>query len=70
MVQPGKLVSSALKNARRKRRVGVHQSGNLGQTASVVTGRRVFNLEFTDWSDLKAFYNTIEAVFAVTILSK
>ncbi|XP_020601133.1 uncharacterized protein LOC110040258 [Orbicella faveolata] len=69
MVQPGRLVSSAQKHAWRKRRVGAHQSGNLGQVASVITGRRVYNLEFTDYSDLKAFYNMIEAVFAVTLLT-
>ncbi|KAL9968891.1 hypothetical protein ACROYT_G021035 [Oculina patagonica] len=69
MVQPGRLVSSALKYAWRKRRVGARQSGNLGQVASVITGQRVYNLEFTDYSDLKAFYNMIEAVFAVTLLT-
>ena len=69
MVQPGRLVSSAQKYAWRKRRVGAHQSGNLGQVASVITGRRVYNLEFTDYSDLKAFYNVVEAVFAVTLLT-
>lgn len=67
MVQQGRLVSSALKHAGRKRRVGVFQSGNLGQVASVITSKRVYNLEFTDYSDLKAFYNMIEAVFAVTL---
>ena len=70
MVQPGRLVSSALKYADRKRRVGARRSGNLGQIASVIKGQRVYNLEFTDWSDLKAFYNMVEAVFAVTILSR
>jgi len=69
MVQPGRLVSSALKYAGRKRRVGAFQSGNLGQVASVITSERVYNLEFTDYSDLKAFYNMIEAVFAVTLLA-
>ena len=69
MVQPGKLVSSARKYAGRKRRVGAHQSGNLGQVASVITRQRVYNLEFTDYSDLKAFYNMMEAVFAVTLLT-
>ena len=69
MVQPGKFVSSALMYAGRKRRVGADQSGNLGQMASVITNRRVYNLEFTDYSDLKVFYNMIEAVFGVTLLS-
>ena len=69
MVQPGRFVSSALKNAGRKRRVGAYQSGNLGQIASIITSRRVYNLEFTDYSDLKVFYNMIEAVFGVTLLS-
>ena len=69
MVQPGRLVASAQKYAWRKRKVGAYQSGNLGQVASVMTGGRVFNLEFTDYSDLKAFYNMIEAVFAVTLLT-
>ena len=69
MVQPGRLVSSAQKYAWRKRRVEADQSGNLGQVASVITGRRVYNLEFTDYADLKAFYNMIEAVFAVTLLT-
>ena len=69
MVQPGRLVSSAQKHAWRKRRVGADQSGNQGQIASVITDRRVYNLEFTDYSDLKAFYNMIEAVFAVTLLT-
>ena len=69
MVQPGTLVSSALKYAGRKRRVGTHHSGNLGQIASVITSRRVYNLEFTDYSDLKVFYNTIEAVYGVIMLS-
>ncbi|KAL9968892.1 hypothetical protein ACROYT_G021036 [Oculina patagonica] len=69
MVQPGRLVFSAHKYAWRKRRVGARQSGNLGQVASVITGQRVYNLEFTDYSDLKAFYNMIEAVFAVTLLT-
>lgn len=69
MVQPGRLVSSALKYASRRRKVGVHQSGNLGQVASVITAKRVYNLEFTDYSDLKAFFNTIETVFAVTLLT-
>lgn len=69
MVQPGRLVSSALKHAGRKRRVGVFQSGNLGQVASVITRERVYNLEFTDYSDLKAFHNMIEAVFAVKLLT-
>ena len=69
MVQPGRLVSSALEYAWRKRRVGADQSGNLGRVASVITGRRVYNLEFTDYSDLKAFYIMIEAVFAVTLLA-
>ncbi|KAJ7385705.1 hypothetical protein OS493_013734 [Desmophyllum pertusum] len=70
MVQPGRLVFSALKYAGRRRRVGAHQSGNLGQIASVITDKRVYNLEFTDYSDLKAFYNMIEAVFAVTLLTR
>ena len=70
MVQPGRLVSSALKYARRKRKVGTHESGKLGQVASVITSRRVYNLEFIDYSDLKAFYNMVEAVFAVTLLSR
>ena len=69
MVQPGRVVSSALKYAWRKRRVGANASGNLGQIAAVVTGRRVYNLEFTDYSDLKAFYNMVEAVFAVKLLT-
>ena len=69
MVQPGRLVSSAQKHAWRKRRVGADQSGNQGQIASVITDRRVYNLEFTNYSDLKAFYNMIEAVFAVTLLT-
>ena len=69
MVQPGRLVSSAQKYAWRKRRVGADQSGNLGKVASVITGRRVYNLEFTDYSDLKAFHSMIEAVFAVTLLT-
>lgn len=69
MVQPGRIVSSALKFAWRKRRVGAHQSGNLEQVASVITGRRDFNLEFTDYSDLKAFYHMVEAVFAVKLLT-
>jgi len=69
MVQPGRLVSSAQRYAWRKRRVGADQSGNLGQVASVITGQRVYNLEFTDYADLKAFYNMIEAVFAVTLLT-
>jgi len=69
MVQPGRLVASAHKYAWRKRRIGADQSGNLGQVASVITGRRVYNLEFTDYSDLKSFYNMIEAVFGVTLLT-
>ena len=69
MVQPGRVVSSAKKYAWRKRRVGAHESGNLGQVASVVTSRRVYNLEFTDYSDLKTFYDMVEAVFAVTFLT-
>ena len=69
MVQPGRLVSSAQKYAWRKRRVGAHESGNLGQVASVITRRRVYNLEFTDYSDLKAFFNMVEAVFGVTLLT-
>lgn len=69
MVQPGRIVSSALKFGWRKRRVGAHQSGNLEQVASVITGRRDFNLEFTDYSDLKAFYHMVEAVFAVKLLT-
>ena len=69
MVQPGRLVSSAQKYAWRKRRVGADQSGNLGKVASVITGRRAYNLEFTDYSDLKAFHSMIEAVFAVTLLT-
>ena len=69
MVQPGRFVSSALKHCDRKRRVGADYSGNLGQIASVITSRRVYNLEFTDYSDLKAFCSMIEAVFGVTLLS-
>ena len=69
MVQPGRLVSSAQKYAWRKRSVGAHQSGNLGHVASVITGRRVYNLEFTDYSDLTAFFDMIEAVFGVTLLT-
>ena len=69
MVQPGRFVSSALKHCGRKRRVGADHSGNLGQIASVITNRRVYNLEFTDYSDLKAFYSMIEAVFGLTLLS-
>ena len=69
MVQPGRLVASAQKYAWRKRRVGAHESGNLGQVASVITRRRVYNLEFTDYSDLKAFFNMVEAVFGVTLLT-
>jgi len=70
MVQPGRLVSNALKHADRKRRVGANHSGNLGQIASVVTSRRVYNLEFTNYSDLKTFNDMIEAVFGVPLLSK
>ena len=69
MVQPGRFVSSALKYAGRKRRVGAHYSGNLGQIASVITSRRVYNLEFTNYSDLKTFYSMIEAIFGVNMLS-
>ena len=69
MVQPGRFVSSALKYAGRKRRVGAHYSGNLGQITSVVTSRRVYNLEFTNYSDLKTFYSMIEAIFGVNMLS-
>ena len=69
IVQPGRLVDSAQKYAWRKRRVGAHESGNLGQVASVITRRRVYNLEFTDYSDLKAFFNMVEAVFGVTLLT-
>ena len=69
MVQPGRFVSSALKHCGRKRRVGADYSGNLGQIASVITNRRVYNLEFTDYSDLKAFYSMIEAVFGMTLFS-
>ena len=69
MVQPGRLVDSAQKYAWRKRRVGAHESGNLGQVASVITRRRVYNLEFTDYSDLKAFFDMVEAVFGVTLLT-
>ena len=57
MVQPGKLVANARKYASRKRRVGAHHSGNLRQIASVITRKRVYNLEFTDYSDLKSFYD-------------
>ena len=64
MVQPGMLVANARRYAGRKRRVGAYHSGNLRQIASVITRRRVYNLEFTDYSDLKSFYNMIEAVFA------
>ena len=70
MVQPGKLVANARKYAGRKRRVGAHHSGNLRQIASVITRKRVYNLEFTDYSDLKSFYNMIEAVFTVQLLSR
>jgi len=69
MVQPGRLVSSALKYAGRRRRIGAHHSGNLGQIASVITSKRVYNLEFTNYSDLKTFYSMIEGVFGVTLLS-
>ena len=68
-MQPGRLVDSAQKYAWRKRRVGAHESGNLGQVASIITRRRVYNLEFTDYSDLKAFFNMVEAVFGVTLLT-
>ena len=70
MVQPGLFVANATKYANRKRRVGAHHSGNLRQIASVITRRRVYNLEFTDYSDMKSFYNMIEAVFAVKLLSR
>ena len=70
MVQPGMLVADAMRCAGRKRRVGPHHSGNLRQIASVITRRRVYNLEFADYSDLKSFYNMIEAVFAVKLLSR
>ena len=70
MVQPGMLVASARRYASRKRRVGAHHSGNLRQIASVITRKRVYNLEFTDYSGLKSFYNMIEAVFAVQLLSR
>ena len=70
MVQPGMLVANARKYAGRKRRVGAHHSGNLRQIASVITRKRVYNLEFTDYLDLKSFYNMIEAVFAVKLLSR
>ena len=69
MVQPGRLVSSALKYTWRKRRVQSNESGDLGHIASVVTSRRVYNLEFCVYSDLKAFYDTVEAVFAVKLLT-
>ena len=69
MIQPGRFVSNALQYAGRKRRVGAQQSGNLGQIASVITNNRVYNLEFTDHSDLRSFFNTMEAVYGVTILS-
>ncbi|PFX28735.1 uncharacterized protein LOC111325863 [Stylophora pistillata] len=69
MVQPGRLVSSALKYTWRKRRVGGYESGNLGHIASVATSRRVYNLEFCDYSDLEAFYDMVEAVFAVKLLT-
>ena len=69
MVQPGRLVSNALKYSGRRRKVGVHHSGNLGRVASVITAKRVDNLEFIDYCDLKAFYNTIETVFAVKLLT-
>ena len=69
MVQPGRLVSNALKYSGRRRKVGVHQSGNLERVASVITAKRVYNLEFIDYCDLKAFYNTIETVFAVKLLT-
>ena len=45
MVQPGKLVANARKYAGRKRRVGAHHSGNLRQIASVITRKRVYNLD-------------------------
>ena len=70
MVQPGRLVFNALKHADRKRRVGANHSGNLGQIASVITSRRIYNLEFTNYSDLKTFNDMIEAVFGVPLLSK
>lgn len=69
MVQPGRLVSNALKYAWRKRRVQGYESGNLGHIASVVTSHRVYNLEFCVYSDLKAFYDMVEAVFAVKLLT-
>ena len=70
MVQPGMFVADARKYATRKRRVGAHHSGNLRQIASVITRKRVYNLEFTDYSDLKSFYYMIEAFFAVKLLSR
>ena len=69
MVQPGRFVSSSLKYACQVRRAGTHQSGSLGQTAGVVTKRRVYSFEFTDFSDLKDFYNMMEALFSITIVS-
>ena len=69
MVQPGKFVSNALQFARRKRSVGAHHSGNLELIASVITGRRMHNLEFTNHSDLKTFFHSMEAVYGLKILS-
>ena len=69
MVQPGRLVCSALKYTWRKRRVGGYESGNLGHIASIATSRRVYNLKFCDYSGLKAFYNMVEAVFALKLLT-
>lgn len=62
MVQPGRLVSISLKHPDSKRKVGAHHSGKLGQIASVITSRRVYNLESTNYSDLKAFFSMIDAV--------
>lgn len=62
MVQPGRLASISLKHADSKRKVGAHHSGKLGQIASVITSRRVYNLESTNYSDLKAFFSMIDAV--------
>jgi len=70
MVQPGRLVSNALKHTNRKRKVGANHSGNLGQIASVITSKRIYNLEFTSSSDLRTFNDMIEAVFGVALVSK
>ena len=67
--QPGRLVSGALKYTWRKRRVGGYESGNLGHIVSIATSRRVYNLEFCDYLYLRAFYNMVEAVFALKLLT-